>query len=182
MAHRPRASFTAGLDWSFVVVGAIGLASAAAVLARDGWRVALEILLDDSILFLDILPKAFAGTLIGALVRILVPKAVIRQHLGARSGLTGLAIATFVGAIVPGGPFTIFPMAAALLVIGADRGVTVAFVTAWLLIGVNRAVIWEVPFLGADFVLTRALWSLPLPLIAGWAARRVGPPPTESRA
>ncbi len=32
------------------------------------------------------------------------------------------------------------------MVSGADRGSAVAFVTGWLLLGVNRAVIWELPF------------------------------------
>jgi uncharacterized membrane protein YraQ (UPF0718 family) len=83
----------------------------------------------------------------------------------------GLAIATFVGAIFPGGPFTIFPLAGAFMLSGADRGSAVAFVTAWLLLGVNRAIIWEAPFFGTDVVAVRFLISLPLPVLGGLLAR-----------
>ena len=42
---------------------------------------------------------------------------------------------------------------------------------AWLLIGINRAIIWEMPFFGADFVLFRFAISLPMPILLGLVAR-----------
>jgi uncharacterized membrane protein YraQ (UPF0718 family) len=161
------------LDWPFVIVAALSIGSAAFVLHRDGAGVARAILVEDIELFLTILPKVAAGCLIGALVRLLVPREVIVRWVGQGSGLKGLAIATAVGAIFPGGPFTIFPLAGAFMLSGADRGSAVAFVTGWLLLGVNRAIIWELPFFGTDFVALRFLISLPLPLLAGLLARGV---------
>jgi uncharacterized membrane protein YraQ (UPF0718 family) len=161
------------LDWPFAIVAALSLGSAAYVLSRDGVGVAQAILVEDIELFLTILPKVAAGCLIGALVRLLVPREVIVRWVGEGSGLAGLAIATAVGAIFPGGPFTIFPLAGAFMLSGADRGSAAAFVTGWLLLGVNRAIIWELPFFGADFVALRFLISLPLPLLAGLMARSV---------
>jgi uncharacterized membrane protein YraQ (UPF0718 family) len=158
-------------DWAFALVAALSLGSAGYVLWNDGPAVAGSILMEDIELFLTILPKVAAGCLIGALVRVLVPREVISRWVGEGSGLTGLLIAASVGAIFPGGPFTIFPLAVAFIVSGADRGSAVAFVTGWLLLGVNRAVIWELPFLGADFVMLRFLISLPMPVLAGLFAR-----------
>jgi uncharacterized membrane protein YraQ (UPF0718 family) len=93
--------------------------------------------------------------------------------VGSESRFTGLLIATAAGAILPGGPFTIYPVAAAFVVMGADVGAIVAFVTSWSLLGYARALVWELPFFGVDFVAWRVLLALPLPLIAGLTARAV---------
>lgn len=160
-------------DWAFAIVAALSLGSAAYVLHRYGVDTAAEILREDIELFLTILPKVAAGCLIGAFVRLLVPREIIVRWVGEGSGLRGLAIATAVGAIFPGGPFTIFPLAGAFMLSGADRGSAIAFITAWLLLGVNRAIIWELPFFGTDFVMLRMLVSLPLPILGGMLARAV---------
>jgi len=161
------------IDPSFAIILLISLGSALAVLAREGVDVAMEVLRRDAVLFLEVLPKVLAGTLIGALVRILVPRAAVRRLIGEGSGVTGILVATLAGALFPGGPFTIFPLAAAFLIAGADRGAAVAFITSWLLLGFNRALVWELPFLGPDLVGLRLLFSLPMPLAAGLMARAV---------
>ena len=63
-----------------------------------------------------------------------------------------------------------FPIAAAFLAVGASVGATVAFVTSWTLLGYGRALVWELPFFGADFVIWRSLVALPLPVVAGLLA------------
>jgi hypothetical protein len=55
--------------------------------------------------------------------------------------------------------------------LGADVGTAVAFITAWNLLGYNRALIWELPFFGPEFVGWRILIALPLPFIGGFLAR-----------
>jgi len=159
------------IDWAFVVVAGLSLAAAVHIYLRDGWEVWRGILFEDIELFAAILPKVAAGCLIGALVRLMVPREVVVRWVGAGSGLMGLLIASAVGAVFPGGPFTIFPLAGAFMLIGADKGAAVSFVTAWLLIGLNRAIIWEMPFFGPDFVMLRAAISLPIPVLAGVMAR-----------
>lgn len=161
------------VDPSFAIILLISASSAVAVLVREGAGVALEVLREDAILFAEVLPKVLAGTLIGSLVRILVPRAAVRRLIGEGSGLTGLMVAMLAGALFPGGPFTIFPLAAAFLIAGADRGAAVAFITSWLLLGFNRALVWELPLLGPDLVGLRLLVSLPMPLAAGLMARAV---------
>ena len=160
-------------DWSFWLIVVLTSVSLAVVWQRDGTAVVSHIFIDDLWLLIEIIPKVIAGTLIGELIRRLVPREVIVRWLGAGSGFRGLLIAAFVGFVFPAGPFTVFPLAAALLVIGADRGAAVAFVTAWLLIGLNRMLIWELPFFGADVVMLRAVLSCWMPLAAGWLARKI---------
>jgi uncharacterized membrane protein YraQ (UPF0718 family) len=97
----------------------------------------------------------------------------VSRSLGPNSGLKGLLIGTAFGAILPGGPFTAYPVASALLTVGADFGATIAMVVSWTLIGYGRAVAWELPIMGTDFTLWRILISLPLPVLAGAFGRFV---------
>jgi uncharacterized membrane protein YraQ (UPF0718 family) len=158
-------------DWAFALVCLISIVAFAVVALRDGMADVRIILADDARLLAEILPKVLAGTAIGALIRLLVSAETIRRFVGTDSGIKGLLIATIAGAIFPSGPFTIFPLAAAFMLAGADRGAAVTFITSWLLIGINRMIIWEMPFLGTDFVILRGLISLPIPIIVGMMAR-----------
>jgi len=160
-------------DWSTPVIALIAVAAVAFVYVRDGVGHVLEILQTDLQLLAAILPQMLAGCLIGAFVTMLLPREVVARTVGSESGLLGLVIATGTGAILPGGPFTIYPVAGALLTLGADAGTAIAFITAWTLLGYNRAIVWELPFFGTDFVLWRMLVAIPLPIIAGLLARLV---------
>jgi uncharacterized membrane protein YraQ (UPF0718 family) len=170
MAARRKAAF----DWSTAVVAAMVVVAAVYVYIRDGAAHFNEVLFTDFYLFLDVLPKVLAGALIGAFMTLLLPREVVARWVGAESGFVGLLIATALGAILPGGPFTIYPVAAAFLVAGADVGAAVAFITAWTLLGYSRALIWEMPFFGFDFVAWRVIAAIPLPIVAGILGRIAG--------
>ena len=122
-------------------------------------------------LFAAMLPKVLAGCCIGAFVTLLLPREMVARWVGHESGMTGLAIATAFGFILPGGPLTAYPVAGAFLLVGADAGTVVAFIVSWTLIGYTRAIVWELPFFGSDFVLWRIAMALPLPILAGVLAR-----------
>ena len=148
-------------------------AAAATVYIRDGRDHFFSILLGDVTLFAAMLPKVLAGCLIGAFVTLLLPRELVARWVGHESGFTGLLIAAFFGFLLPGGPITIYPVAGAFLVMGADAGAVVAFIVSWTLIGYTRALVWELPFFGSDFVIWRIVEALPLPIIAGLLARIV---------
>ena len=158
-------------DWSAAVIAALAISAGVTVYLRDGQARFLSIFADDLSLFGLMLPKVLAGCLIGAFVTLLLPRETIARWVGHESGIAGILVATVAGAILPGGPFTIYPVAAAFLAAGADAGAACAFVIAWTLIGYTRAIVWELPFFGLDFVTWRIIFSLPLPIIAGLLAR-----------
>jgi uncharacterized membrane protein YraQ (UPF0718 family) len=166
-ARRPRRAF----DWSAAVIATLAVGAAVFVFLRDGQARFLAILTDDVALFGTMLPKVLAGCLIGAFVTMLLPRETIARWVGAESGIGGILVATVAGAVLPGGPFTIYPLAAAFLAAGADAGAACAFVISWTLIGYTRAIVWELPFFGFDFVAWRIVFSAPLPILAGLAAR-----------
>ena len=140
---------------------------------RDGIDGVLEILFHDLSLFGGILPRVLAGCLLGAFIAEILPHEKVSRSLGPKSGLKGLLIGTAFGAILPGGPFTAYPVAAALLTVGADFGATIAMVVSWTLIGYGRAISWELPIMGTDFTLWRIVISLPMPILAGALGRFV---------
>lgn len=170
LQRRPRKTF----DWSTALLAVAVLVAAVIVYLRDGQTKFLEILFSDVMLFIDILPKVLAACLIAAFVAVLMPRDVVVKWVGAESGFLGLIIATLAGIIVPGGPITVYPIAAAFLAVGASPGATIAFVTSWTLLGYGRALVWELPFFGADFVIWRSLVALPLPIVAGLLAQWLG--------
>jgi uncharacterized membrane protein YraQ (UPF0718 family) len=158
-------------EWSTAVIAAISLGAAIAVYLRDGAERFIAILSSDLWLFIGMLPKMAAGSLIAAFVTRLLPREVVARVVGGESGFTGLLIAMVMGAVLPGGPLTIYPVAGAFLLLGADVGTAVAFITAWNLLGYNRALIWELPFFGPEFVGWRVVIASPLPILAGLTAR-----------
>jgi uncharacterized membrane protein YraQ (UPF0718 family) len=161
------------VGWSMIMIGVLVAVSATLVWRRDGIDGVLEILTHDLALFGGILPRVLAGCLLGAFIAEILPHEKVSRSLGPNSGLKGLLIGTAFGAILPGGPFTAYPVAAALLTVGADFGATIAMVVSWTLIGYGRAIAWELPILGTDFTLWRIVISLPIPVLAGALGRFV---------
>jgi uncharacterized membrane protein YraQ (UPF0718 family) len=168
-ARRRRRAF----DWPTALLIAIVVSAAAYVFWRDGAARFLDVVWADSGLFLRMMPNVLAGCLIAALVTILLPRDTVVRWVGKDSGLKGILISAGVGIIVPGGPFTIYPIAAAFLGMGADAAAVVTLITSWTTIGLSRSLVWELPFLGFDFVLWRWLAALPLAVLAGLIVRAI---------
>jgi uncharacterized membrane protein YraQ (UPF0718 family) len=161
------------VGWSMLFIGALVVICAGLVWRRDGVDGVLKILTHDLWLFGEIMPRVLAGCLLGGFVAEILPHDKVSRSLGPNSGLKGLLIGTAFGAILPGGPFTAYPVAAALLTVGADFGATIAMVVSWTLIGYGRAIAWELPILGTEFTLWRIVISLPIPVLAGALGRFV---------
>lgn len=154
-----------------LVIGAITLLAGLAV-----WRIrgagAVRHALETSLsLATTILPSVMAGLLLSAALRQLVPPGALARWMGRESGWRGLVFASLAGMAMPGGPVAAFPVVIVLAGAGADRGALIAFVTAWSLNGFQRILVWEWPILGTEFALLRFLCGLPLPILAGLAAR-----------
>src|SRR3569623_826889 len=102
-----------------------------------------------------------------------MPREVVLRWVGAESGVLGILIATLAGTICPGGPITIFPIAAAFVAIGADTGAAIAIITSWTMHGYARVQVWELPFFGGNFVFWRIIIAFPRPIVAALVARAV---------
>jgi uncharacterized membrane protein YraQ (UPF0718 family) len=153
----------------------VGLAIVSGVLCYElaGLQAVSGALLQATTLLIVILPQLAGGLLIGGLVHQMMGKEKIAALLGSSSGLRGLMIATFAGALTPGGPFTSFPIVYALWMAGAEVGALIAYIASWSLLGFARVIVWELPLMGAEFTWIRVLVSLPLPIVAGLLARQL---------
>ncbi len=128
----------------------------------EGWKFGLGTLAK----VMPILILAFG---ISGLLQTFVPKEVIAKSLGLESGWRGIWLGCAVGAITPGGPYTSFPIVAALYQSGAGLGTLVAYVTAWSLWAVARLPI-ESALISPRFMVFRLLSSLLFPPLAGGIA------------
>jgi len=124
-------------------------------------------------LLFDLLPRIVVALSIAALIWVLLPRDRMSALVGKEAGLSGLIIATLAGTVTPGGPSSAFSLLAVLGASGADRGALIAYITAWATLGMQRILVWDVPFLGAEFGILRVLVSLPVPILAGLIARRL---------
>jgi len=83
-----------------------------------------------------------------------VSKDMVMQYLGQNSGLKGIALALFFGALPTGPLYIAFPLAAGLRQKGASLANIAIFLTAWACIKLPQELV-ELQFLGARFMLAR---------------------------
>jgi uncharacterized membrane protein YraQ (UPF0718 family) len=124
-------------------------------------------------LILEITPRMIAAFTLAGLFQVIVPEELIVRWMGHGSGVKGILIGMSLGGITPGGPMTHFPVIASLFKMGVGVGPLVAYLSAWSLFGLQRVIMWEIPFLGAKVVAIRIAVSFLFPLIAGWLCELV---------
>jgi uncharacterized membrane protein YraQ (UPF0718 family) len=124
-------------------------------------------------LMLEITPRMIAAFTLAGLFQALVPQEVIVGWMGHGSGFKGILIGMSLGGITPGGPMTHFPVIASLFQMGVGIGPLVAYLSAWSLFGLQRVIMWEIPFLGPKVVAIRIAVSFLFPLVAGWLCELV---------
>ncbi len=153
------------------------LAGVALALAAVAWRVggaalALAGLTAGGRILLGVIPLLFFAFLVAGLIQVLVTPEMVTRWLGAGSGWRGIGLACLGGALMPGGPYVYYPIAAVLLKSGASLGVLVAFVTAKNLWSVSRLPL-EVALLGPWLTGVRFALTFILPPLLGLLAERL---------
>ncbi len=156
--------------WLFVTFATVMAALCFLILGRGAFDSAFA---RDVELLGDVLPRVLAAQVLAGFVWVLLPRERMSAFLQRNQGKRGLFIAAFAGAITPGGPASAFPFLAILAGTGADRGILVSYITSWALIGMQRIIVWDIPFMGIEFSALRFLVGLPLPILAGLVARRL---------
>ena len=156
--------------WLFVAFAAVMAGTCYVVLGADAFSGALT---RDKDLLAAVLPRVVAAQIVAGFVWVLLPRERMSAFLQKYRGRRGLIIAAAAGAITPGGPASAFPFLAILAGMGADIGILVSYITSWALLGVQRMIVWDMPFMGVDFSLLRFLIGAPLPILAGLVARRL---------
>ncbi len=161
------------IDKTTIVFFLLALVSGVACVIMRGAEVVRDAVLASGSLLVFVAPQIAAGLLIGGLTQHLLSKEKAAALFGRQSGMRGLLLATFAGIVTPGGPFTSFPLVFAMWTAGADIGAVITYLTSWALLGLNRTIIWEIPFMGLHFSVLRLAVSVPLPFIAGLIGRLI---------
>ena len=152
------------IDPSLVTMLGILFAVVAVVAIREGSDGVLDGLEGSWRLLRRAAPVTLMGMTLAGTMQILAPPGVIGRYMGEDSGLLGLAIGMGAGLITPGGPYVMYPIGAALMTSGAGIGPMAGFVSTRNLVTFNRLLVWELPFLGWPFTLTRLLVSFWMPV------------------
>lgn len=117
-----------------------------------------------------LLPLLVVMFALAGFAEVLLPKAVVGTWLSESSGLRGMALATVLGILTPGGGPIGLPIAAALLRAGAGLGVVVTYLSSMALLSFVRIPL-ELGIYGLRLTLIRILSCLPLPILAGLVAQ-----------
>jgi len=83
-----------------------------------------------------------------------VPKELVIKLMGKTSGIKGIGLSLFLGALPTGPLYIAFPMAAALIQKGARVSNIVIFLSAWACIKIPQEMV-ELQFLGIKFMALR---------------------------
>jgi uncharacterized membrane protein YraQ (UPF0718 family) len=121
----------------------------------------------------DILPLLVIAFTMAGMVQVAIPAELTAKWIGTESGVRGLLLASGLGAVMPGGPMTSFPIVAALLKAGADIAPIAAFVFSWSIIGVHRMIIWEMPLMGPKFTFSRLAAGILIPPFLGLLTKAI---------
>lgn len=156
-------------DRTSAALAFVALALAGLAWQRGGLDLALAGLVQGGRTLLSVVPLLIAAFLIAGLIQTLVTQEMVARWLGTRAGWRGIALACLGGALMPGGPYVYYPIAAALLKAGASLGVLVAFVTAKNLWSVTRLPL-EFALLGPRLTVARLVVTLILPPLLGFVA------------
>ena len=173
---------SAFFDKSVLVLALLASASGLACWYIKGMDAVVESLHSDVKTFFDLAPKMALAFLLAALVTALISRATIAKWLGEKSGAKGVALATGIGAVTPGGPMMSFPLVASLAKAGAGRATLIAYLTSWETLGFQRILVWEIPLLGFEYTAIRFIASLPLPFIAALLSERLPKSDAEEKA
>ncbi len=136
---------------------------------RGGWEYMQQGMLIGAEMLFKLLPLLVLAFTCAGLLSVLSSRHYISPWLGSESGIKGILLGALAGAVLPGGPFVFFPLAATLLISGAGIGPVISFVTAKNLWTVTRIPL-EIALLGLDLTLIRYAVTFFFPILAGLAA------------
>ena len=112
------------------------------------WNYSLEMIM--------ILP---AVMIIMGLFSVFVSKELVVKYLGKTSGIKGILLAAFFGALPTGPLYIAFPLAVALKSKGASISNIVIFLSAWACIKIPQELV-ELQFLGIEFMAARLILTI----------------------
>ena len=113
-----------------------------------------------------------AVMLLMGLFSVWVSREIVVKYLGKTSGIKGIFLAIFFGALPTGPLYVVFPMAAALREKGASISNIIIFLSAWACIKIPQEMV-ELQFLGIKFLTARLILTITFVIIMGVSIERL---------
>ncbi len=157
-------------DCTILILGGIVLLLAGAAWRSGGWELVLAVAVGGVKTLLMVAPLLLCAFLIAGLIQVLLTQEKVAYWLGEGSGWRGILLACISGALIPGGPYVYYPIAAALIRAGASLGVLVAFVSAKSVWPVVRLPL-EFALLGPRLTVARLLTTFLIPPLLAFLAQ-----------
>jgi uncharacterized membrane protein YraQ (UPF0718 family) len=158
------------MDLSFWILLAAVLLTATYVGLKDTQNLALA-LQSSSRLFGSVWIELLLGFVLAGLIDVLLGRLQLMNYLKDTTPGQGILIGWFVGLLVPGGPYLLFPLAAIMLKNGAAPGLLIALISAKTLVSPVRMLTYEAPLMGWPLTLARLVPALFLPPLLGWTGQ-----------
>src|SRR6056297_2807854 len=133
---------------------------------QQGPEIIMQALMAGGKMLIGVVPLLIAAFILAGMIQVLISKETVNKWLGKDSGLKGIMLGGIAGALIPGGPYVFYPIAASFLLAGAEIGTVVTFVVAKNLWSLSRLPM-EIALLGPRLTLVRFVVTLLFPLIAG---------------
>ena len=160
-------------DKTLLLLVTLVLIAVVVALTTGGWQLTFDGLKQAGQLVNTIWLRLLLGFTLGGLVRVLIPSPLIAKWLGHTSGLKGILIGSYIGVIMPGGPYVSLPVIASIYSAGAGVGPVIALLTGRALLGIQMLVVWQIPFLGVGIPLAKYIACLIIPPLVGLAGAAV---------
>ncbi len=157
-------------DYTILILSGVVFLLAGAAWQSGGWELVLAGVVGGVATLLLVAPLLLCAFLIAGLIQVLLTQEKVAYWLGEGSGWRGIFLACISGALIPGGPYVYYPIAAALLRAGASLGVLVAFVSAKNVWPVVRLPL-EFALLGPRLTVARLLTTFLIPPLLGFLAQ-----------
>ncbi len=157
-------------DYTILILSGVVLLLAGAAWQSGGWELVLAGVVGGVTTLLLVAPLVLCAFLIAGLIQVLLTQEKVAYWLGEGSGWRGIFLACIGGALMPGGPYVYYPIAATLLRAGASLGVLVAFVSAKNVWPVVRLPL-EFALLGPRLTVARLLTTFLVPPLLGFLAQ-----------
>ncbi|MFP4194679.1 MAG: permease [Desulfobacterales bacterium] len=151
------------------IMSAITILLAAIGFYQHGAGIIIQGLMAGGEMLIEVMPLLVAAFILAGMIQVIVPKEMINKWLGREAGIKGIILGGIAGALIPGGPYIFYPIAASFLLSGAEIGTVLTFVVAKNLWSLSRLPM-EFALLGPTVTYVRFIVTLIFPVIVGLIA------------
>lgn len=154
---------------NIIIMSVITILLAVFGIVQQGPTVIIDGIMAGGKMLIGVIPLIAAAFILAGMIQVLISKELINKWLGKDSGIKGIFLGAIAGALIPGGPYAFYPIAASFLLSGAEIGTVLAFVVAKNLWTLTRLPL-EFALIGTKITIVRYIVTFVFPILVGFTA------------